>query len=204
MSSTDALLDRCAALGITLWVDGDQLHYDGPEAVITPSVLDVLRAHKAPLLAALRDRRPRSPEMVTKSPKPHFGDFVTISADPACAPATPPGVELGAHSRQAELVIITYRLRRIRELPLDEAEALFAAYQCKLAKWRAFLTAHAEEAPDLLGSLDRQLRQHVARMRLRLHVPPVHPRAPRRDGWWTGGTSAAGPLCGEGMEEDRR
>jgi hypothetical protein len=85
-------------------------------------------------------------------------------------PAVDPDLELEAHVRQAELVVVTYRLRLVRELPLEEAETLFESYQHKLAEWRTFLNQHADaDTAELLGSLDDALRQHVGRMRRELH-----------------------------------
>lgn len=59
METENELLQRCADLGITLWVDGDQLRYRGSRGVLAPDLLDQLRRHKASLLATLR--APASP-----------------------------------------------------------------------------------------------------------------------------------------------
>jgi hypothetical protein len=156
-----ALVDQAQKAGLRISVQGDRLIVRGPKQA--GDLAEVLLAHKGAVIALLAgDLKTRITRITRNTPKP--------AADAGATDI--PGLELEAHARQAELVIITYRLRNGRTMPLDEAEQLFAAYQGKLAEWRAFLNEHASaDTAELLGDLDEQLRAHVARMRRTLHEP---------------------------------
>lgn len=53
MTGLDALLARLAQDDVRLTVDGDVLRYDAPAGMLTPRLVDELRAHKPALLARL-------------------------------------------------------------------------------------------------------------------------------------------------------
>jgi hypothetical protein len=55
MSAT-AILADLAQRGVHLHPDGDRLHVDAPRGVLTPALLETLRAHKPELLAELESR----------------------------------------------------------------------------------------------------------------------------------------------------
>lgn len=48
------LLKDLSQKGIQLWVEGDNLRYRAPQGVLTPTILDILRQHKAEILEQLR------------------------------------------------------------------------------------------------------------------------------------------------------
>jgi hypothetical protein len=75
---------------------------------------------------------------------------------------------LEASARAAEIALLATRLRRHRDLPLEQAEALLETYREQVRAWRAFLHEHAEEDPELLGELDQALLAHVAACRREL------------------------------------
>src|SRR5215213_4972311 len=50
-------LEELNHLGVELQAVGDTLEYEGPEETITPVLLKQLKAHKADLLAVLRDAK---------------------------------------------------------------------------------------------------------------------------------------------------
>ena len=49
-----ALLEELERLGVELQAVGDDLEYEGPEEIITPALLERLKAHKAELIAVFR------------------------------------------------------------------------------------------------------------------------------------------------------
>lgn len=48
-----AILNEARDAGVTLWLEGDALRYRGPREALTADLLDRLKAHKPPILAAL-------------------------------------------------------------------------------------------------------------------------------------------------------
>jgi hypothetical protein len=55
------VLEYCRAVGVALREDGGRLRVRGPEDVVTEELLDLLREHKAEILAALADAGPAAP-----------------------------------------------------------------------------------------------------------------------------------------------
>jgi hypothetical protein len=55
--TASALLQALQARQIRLWAEGDALHYDAPAGVMTDELKALVRAHKAALLALLRQEK---------------------------------------------------------------------------------------------------------------------------------------------------
>jgi len=53
-----ALLAKLRQRGVELWADGGRLCYRAPRGALTPELVEVVRAHKAELVAALRSDLP--------------------------------------------------------------------------------------------------------------------------------------------------
>jgi hypothetical protein len=53
--SARGLLADLRARGVVVTVDGDHLHLDGPDTVLTDGVIEAVAAHKSDLLTLLRD-----------------------------------------------------------------------------------------------------------------------------------------------------
>ena len=49
-----ALVERLAAQGIELWLDGDQLRYRAPKAALSPDLLKEIKNAKAEIVLALQ------------------------------------------------------------------------------------------------------------------------------------------------------
>jgi hypothetical protein len=52
--SAPALLETLRARGVEVAVNGNRLHIEAPAGVLTPKVLETIRAHKADILKVLR------------------------------------------------------------------------------------------------------------------------------------------------------
>ena len=70
MTTLDLLTDL-RARGVLLTVRGDRLAYDAPVGVVTPDLRELLKAHKAALLAILVDSSPPRPIPATEGPQTH-------------------------------------------------------------------------------------------------------------------------------------
>jgi hypothetical protein len=60
MNAIRDFLTYCLDLGVELVPQGDRLSYDGPEEVLTDDLVEQIRAHKAELMAILRNGAPIS------------------------------------------------------------------------------------------------------------------------------------------------
>lgn len=51
--SAVTIIEQLEGQGVTLWADGDGLHYEGDISVVTPSVINALKAHKPKIIEVL-------------------------------------------------------------------------------------------------------------------------------------------------------
>jgi hypothetical protein len=61
--STRTLLEELAGLGVSLWVEGDELRCRGSKKIVTPELLAQIKEHKSEILKHLRpDPPPTTPQ----------------------------------------------------------------------------------------------------------------------------------------------
>jgi hypothetical protein len=73
-------------------------------------------------------------------------------------------IETEAIARAAEILGLARRLRHIRTMDPDEADALLARRRGQVAQWRVFAERHYREC-KAIGALDERMLDEVAALR---------------------------------------